>query len=89
MPRNEIVLVQKDIQAETKIANAFDELQTRLAYLRAEMQHVKAVEHQQHMEKSKQDIAMDMANDAGLTVCEYDLTEVTGKQIYLTKRFDR
>jgi serine/threonine-protein kinase HipA len=34
-------------------------------------------------------IAMDMANDAGLNVCEYDLTEVAGKQIYLTKRFDR
>lgn len=34
-------------------------------------------------------IVMDMANDAGLNVCEYDLTEVAGKQIYLTKRFDR
>ncbi|WP_350432837.1 HipA domain-containing protein [Shewanella sp. H8] len=34
-------------------------------------------------------IAMDMANDAGLDVCEYQLTDVAGKKVYLTKRFDR
>jgi serine/threonine-protein kinase HipA len=34
-------------------------------------------------------IAMDMASDCGLEVCEYTLTDVAGKQVYLTKRFDR
>lgn len=34
-------------------------------------------------------IAMDMASDCGLEVCEYKLTDVAGKQVYLTKRFDR
>tara|TARA_R110001592_G_scaffold363175_1_gene680968 strand:+ start:7631 stop:8878 length:1248 start_codon:yes stop_codon:yes gene_type:complete len=34
-------------------------------------------------------IAMDMARDCGLEVCEYKLTDVAGKQVYLTKRFDR
>ena len=34
-------------------------------------------------------IAMDMAVAAGLNVCEYQLTEVSGKPVYLTKRFDR
>jgi serine/threonine-protein kinase HipA len=34
-------------------------------------------------------IAMDIARDAGLEVCEYKLTDVAGKKVYLTKRFDR
>jgi len=34
-------------------------------------------------------IAMDMAKEVGLNVCEYQLKEVSGEPVYLTKRFDR
>lgn len=52
---NKVLQAQKETQAETTIANAFDALQTLLASRRAEMQQVKAVEHQQHMAQAQQD----------------------------------
>jgi len=52
---NTVMQAQKESQTETKIANAFDALQTRLTSRRAEMQQIKAIEHQQHMEQTQQD----------------------------------
>lgn len=52
---NKVLQAQKETQTETKVANAFNALQTRLKSRRAEMQQLKAVEHQQHMAQAKQD----------------------------------
>lgn len=52
---NKVLQAQKENQAETKVASAFDALQTRLAARRAQMQQVNAVEHQQKMAQSQQD----------------------------------
>ena len=51
---NKVLQAQKQNQLETKVANAFDELQARLASRRAQMQRVKATEHQQEMAQAKQ-----------------------------------
>ena len=51
---NKVLQAQKESQLDTKIEHAFDALQTRLTSRRAEMQQVKAVEHQQHMAQSQQ-----------------------------------
>lgn len=51
---NKVLQAQKENQLDMKIENAFDALQARLASRRAEMQQVKAIEHQQQLAQSQQ-----------------------------------
>ena len=51
---NKVLQAHKKSQLETKVANAFDKLQTRLASRQAELQQVKATEYQQQMAQTKQ-----------------------------------
>ena len=51
---NKVLQAQKESQLETKVTNAFDKLQTRLASRRAEFQQVKATAYQQQMAQTKQ-----------------------------------